>query len=96
MRFLLAVLVLLIAMDDTFANPKPAPSPKPNPEAMCGPPFCDWGKWENGGMGMQSGMGMNSGWECVARRCGFSAKDMHLQLDHGVAACVVSAANSHA
>ena len=61
MRFLLAVLFLLVAHDDTFAKPKPAPSPKPNPEP--------WHVFLNGqrpgmnmgGTGMQGGMGMNGG-----------------------------------
>ena len=55
MRFLLAVLFLLVAHDDTFAKPKPAPSPKPNPEP--------WHVFLNGqrpGMGM-GGMGMHGG-----------------------------------
>ena len=59
MRFLLAVLFLLIAHNGTFAKPKP--SPKPNPEP--------WHVFLNGqrpgmnmgGMGMQGGMGMNGG-----------------------------------
>ena len=58
MRFLLAVLFLLIAHNGTFAKPKPKPSPKPNPEP--------WHVFLNGqmpgmnmgGMGMQGGMGM--------------------------------------